>query len=735
MAELADYLALIRLTQEKHGYMYELAKKSYDDIYNNIMSKGKTKIKPTFLGGNPVTLEKKDFPTLVKNEYMVSTKADGMRFLLMIGNKSEYDQRHLFFVDRNNNFWILVNNGQELPKISGIPNCLIDGEMLMWGDIIQTEDIIRLTAYKSLKPLMVFSAFDILYGPTDPKFSPVQKALLPPGMLPKNAKNEKVQFELGSSGAFMGPKGGYRWPWNKRYFVLNNMVTHKFSALNTFNNLEIDFRFKIVISPFIDLKKVLKAANPYTYMKTIFKKGLEYQFPNIPKRLELKTDGLILTPANTEYLKDSWTFCGNDQFKWKPSNELTVDLKLGNLVDLKVNYDSSEKIEEVYKAYCRKGKKLIHVGYVITELGVEPESNIVECLWMNDPNNPNLFEYKNDRPDKKLPNAQKTVISVIKAIKDPFSMKALKVVYNMGIKELIRMSKNKNLPLYLKSVLQQLDESFKLKCVLDRFPTKIFDTRELEKLEKLVIKAQNTKNAELETRFKFSMSHLPYFNCLLSKLRSSDYVQPMPVLKTYGPNGIRTSEVLLGDHKIIEESMTKREIQRIRFKQNDVMKKANYDIMYLDTVLSTEKNIRVTKFKPQMFRYQIRYEIDPLPLSPLGRTPSVLWRLDITEYGESDKSWEQAKYNYEINPKSSIEIEYAPGDQENSVWRFYEDNPSPQNLLNIVNIFNLDVVNNKPEIVKAKLDQRIKKIQKLDPEFIVKDYCRLINWVLKLIYN
>ena len=66
MAELADYLALIRLTPEKHGYMYELAKESYDDIYNNIMSKGKNKIKATFLGGNPVTLEKKDFQHWLK---------------------------------------------------------------------------------------------------------------------------------------------------------------------------------------------------------------------------------------------------------------------------------------------------------------------------------------------------------------------------------------------------------------------------------------------------------------------------------------------------------------------------------------------------------------------------------------------------------------------------------------------------------------------------------------------
>jgi len=723
MAQLADYIALIRLTPEEHGYMHKLAVESYDDIYNNIMSKGKTKLRSQFLGGNPVTLEKKDFPTLVNNEYVVSTKADGMRFLLMIGNKSEFDQRHLFFVDRNKDFWIIVNNGEELPKIGNIPNCLIDGELLLWGgDLVYNEDIIRLTPVNKIKPLMVFSAFDILYGPTDPKFDGV---------------NANLKLDLGSSGGFMGPKGGYRWPWNKRYSVLSTMLTNDYSSLKSYNsNLDTLFRFKMVVSPFIDLKTVLKAKDPYSYMKTVFSKGLKYQFPEIPTGLVKKTDGLILTPTNTEYLKGSWTFCGNDQFKWKPSDELTVDLKIGKEIKIIIDVDGESQTIAGYSGYTRRGNKMVRIGNIIFDSNVKPKASIVECLWLNDPNNPTIFEYKNDRLDKKQPNAEKTVLSVIEAIRDPFSMKALKIVYEYGVDKLITISKTNKIPKQIETVLHQLNEPFKIKCILNKFPEKIFSIDELEKLRQLVVKAQKNPNSELETRFNFPMN-LPYFNCLVSKLRDSDYVQPLPVLKLYGKNGERTSSVILGDHKVREESTVKSTIDKIRFNKNYVMGKLNYDIKHLDTVLSEENIYKPNKlFKPELYRYQVRYEIDPLPLSPIGKTPSVLWRLDITEYGDSKISSEKAKHEYEINPKTSIEIEYAPGDQENSVWKYYEDNMSQKNLMNVIDIFRLNVGGNiNSAIVKKKLDERVDKLLRIDPEFAVKDYCKLVNWVLKIIYG
>lgn len=707
---MGDYLELRRITEDTGGYLYKLAKESYDDIYNNIMSKGKIKLRSSFLGGNPVTLEQKDFPTLISKEYVVSTKADGTRFLMMIGNKSEFDQRHIFFIDKNKDFWILINNEDQLPKLANIPNCLLDGELLTWGEREQTEDLIRLTPDKSRKsvnskPLMVFSCFDILYGPTNPKF---------------DGESVKMKLDLGSSGAFMGPKGGYRWPWKKRYSILKTMVMNEYSSFYNYNKLNESFRFKVVVSPFIELQTALGNPNPYSFMKQFFVKGLTKQLPNIPKDLKNKTDGLILTPANTEYLKDSWTFCGNDQFKWKPQNELTVDLLIGQEIEI------DDRI--VNKAYSRRGKKLILVGYIVSKINLEPRM-IGECLWLNN----NLFDFKNYRPDKLKPNAELTVKSVINSIINPFSMDALKTVYKYGIKELLKQSKNPKLPNYLKTVISQFNNNFKTKCYLAKKPWGILKKEDLNNLLLLIDDVRfNDPGLELESRIKFKgyAKRLPYYNCIVSKVKVDDD-SPNPSIKKYGPNGIRSSEAVLGSHFILEDQIVKTQISKFKFEQSDAMKLAGYDISHIDFALSEEVQDN-SKFKPTMYRYQVRYEIDSQPL--YSNAPSVLWRVDITEYGESKKNWEEAKKNYQINPTTSIEIEYAPGDQENTVWRFYEDNPTIENLLNIIDLFELKV-NPEPKLVKQALDYRVKRLSNVSAEFIAKDYCRLLNWLLGIIYN
>jgi hypothetical protein len=727
----ANYIELRKLTKESGGFLYPLAKESYNSIYNNIMSKGKNKAKPTFLGGNPVTLERKDFPTLVDKQYVVSTKADGTRFLLMIGDKTELEERRIFFIDRNMDFWVMRNNNQELPSIGNIPNCLLDGELLMFGNVTTTPDLITITKTGKTNPLMVYSTFDILYGPTQPEIE---------------GEYTHLTLNLGSSGAFMGPKGGYRWPWNKRYSVLGTMLTNKMSTLHKYNSdLENTFRFKMVLSPFIDLKTVLSEKNPYTYMKKVFSESLKHQFPNIPSKLVKKTDGLILTPASTEYLKGSWAFCGNDQFKWKPSGELTVDLKVGKQKQITITDDDNDKISlDVFEGYTRDGKKQVLVGYIVMgdDIDIE-EGEIIECLWMSERGTkPLLFEYKDDRPDKIVPNAVQTVRSVLNAIQNPFSMKALQIVYKYGVAKLIKLSKSdqkSKVKNEIKKVLDQLPNSLKFRCTLEQNPINLFNNKQNTELIKLVRLTKNTENPELESRIVFPSQtrHLSYFNCLVSKLKDSNHIQPIPTVKQFYTHNIRKSSVVLGNHLIDEEMIIKKELTRKKFNKTKMMDASNYDIDYINTVLSTEQ--KIWKLRPsnkvESYRYQVRYEVDPLPVSPFGKTPSVLWRLDITEFGTSKKSWEDAKKDYETRPKSSIELEFAPGDQENSVWAYYEDNPTKQNLLNVVDTFKLDVNSSTPILVKEALDDRVSKLKNVSIEFIIKDYCKLLLFVMNLIYS
>ena len=63
------------------------------------MARGSGKLIPEFLGGNPIQLDTNNMNSLFKlngknieyNDYYVSAKANGLRFMLMIGNKSNWN--------------------------------------------------------------------------------------------------------------------------------------------------------------------------------------------------------------------------------------------------------------------------------------------------------------------------------------------------------------------------------------------------------------------------------------------------------------------------------------------------------------------------------------------------------------------------------------------------------------------------------------------------------------------
>lgn len=716
---MKDYIELRKLTKENGGYIYDLAVESYDDIYNNTMSKGKTKLKSFFLGGNPITLEKKDFPRLVQKEYVVSTKADGVRFLLMIGNKSKLDDRHIYFIDRNKDFWIYIYNGEFLPTISNMPNCLIDGEFMMWGDVAQSKEhgIIRINQTTTTKPLVVYSIFDILYGPTNPTFyTQAGGKTIAVDKLSDLVDRSRLKMDMGASGAFMGPKGGYRWPWKKRYSVLETILLEPTSPLYNYNQLQNLFAFKMVLSPFVYLKDVLrKSQDPTKYMLELFVKELNYQFPEIPNSLKKMTDGLIFTPANKEYIQGAWDFCGNELFKWKPKDKLTVDLQLGSHVNIK-NLPSGVL---AYRGLSNKNKESVNVGYILSrdELKI---GDIVECVWLSSKKNGMYFQVYKIRNDKTFPNSLNTIRSVINSIVNPFPMKLLHSMYTTpNIKNLDD------------SIYKVLDPSFKIRCGIKHIPHKLFTQEYLDGLGKLIDTYKKTTHAELETRIHLpSITGKSYYNCITSQLGTMDDITP--TVKKFGPNGIRSNEAVLHKYLIIEDQIEKRQIGRIGIEPTDIMKLANYKIDSMNTVLSQELPNN-NKFVPTMYRYQKRYELDPLPVGLLGRTPSVLWRIDITEYGDSPKSWGDAKRNYELKPRTSVEIEYAPGDQENNMWRYYEDNNNANTLSEIVNMFNLKPVSMNPKDVKTALNHRVSKLKDISIDFIINDYCKLIYWLLELI--
>jgi hypothetical protein len=191
---------------------------------------------------------------LVSQEYFVSTKADGYRFMMLFSNGFEkllkiqtrkIIPRNIYFVDSSLDFWYIkpvffdkekenIPNEyrllQQLPGVLNIDKCLLDGELLIWGAIEKEFDedgkikLFRITQDGNVPPFISFLAFDILYGPTNPQFKSETelKNKLIKGRLGTEEPNERVQItgytqqseipmspnlEFGSTGAMFGFKG------------------------------------------------------------------------------------------------------------------------------------------------------------------------------------------------------------------------------------------------------------------------------------------------------------------------------------------------------------------------------------------------------------------------------------------------------------------------------------------------------------------------------------------------
>ena len=124
---------------------YHLIQKEFNSVIENITrEKNFTK----FIGGLPVTLERKDIFTILSKDlqgnyrYSATQKVDGTRLLLFANYKNESGLRNITFIDRNNDFYTLKNKTREpIPAFSGItaaaPKVLIDGELVVFDNDCQ----------------------------------------------------------------------------------------------------------------------------------------------------------------------------------------------------------------------------------------------------------------------------------------------------------------------------------------------------------------------------------------------------------------------------------------------------------------------------------------------------------------------------------------------------------------------------------------------------------------------
>jgi hypothetical protein len=358
--------------------------KEYDSVKENILRKERD----TFIGGLPITLERKDMITLTTG-YTVTQKVDGTRVLMFVGpdmaeRGSGIKQRKITFIDRRNNFYSLTHQlsrggtliHEKLPEYSGT-KLLIDGELIFFDDRGQSHDILPLESIKGIS----FMAFDILYGPIS---------------IDTEGVGHEKTVKIGSEGAMAGPIGGKKWTYSDRYEILHKLIVPGY--LNNFTpslsglfkntnwfNIEIkpiyyinDITGEGLTNKLKDLTERLEkikelekrsredlnqdevflvesledtessiarwktfkgnlyslTSNQGALQKDLVKSRKEYysliesslgKKSGIFIKSPVKLDGLIFTPKDAEYILGSWNIPGNTQFKWKPPHDQSID--------------------------------------------------------------------------------------------------------------------------------------------------------------------------------------------------------------------------------------------------------------------------------------------------------------------------------------------------------------------------------------------------------------------------
>jgi hypothetical protein len=423
--------------------------KHFEKFVSNMLARNKNYDIKRFIGGLPITLEKKDVINLSKLDpfgksfYTVTQKVDGTRVLMYIGPRiGDSPKRVLCFVDRNMNLYTLRNKERDvLPYVDIREEMLLDGELVFFnseGNSFKELEFREVTGVS-------FMAFDILYGPST-----------------VNTVNKETI--LGQSVSMILPFDNIPratpWTYIQRYDILYKLIetppyspdmvpklTFALKDIPWFNielkpiyflssiPPEIMFNgiYNDINTAFLQYNLKIKRKSHYALLKKKYEKSNTSVF--VSKRLVL--DGLIFTSTKTLYTIGTWNKFDTEQFKWKPQNEQTIDLKIKKISKTTANVLVTSNKEEVL---FQKAYKPVIVS--IPEIIKDGE--IVEFKF----NKNGDFEIKDVRKDKKTPNSLNTVLNVINSFKNPVVIKDLYYFFNKSHKESLKKileysSKNK----------------------------------------------------------------------------------------------------------------------------------------------------------------------------------------------------------------------------------------------------------------------------------------------------
>lgn len=651
----------MNLFKLKSGELYEIAKKSYSIVYNNIMSRGKQKQVPTQLASSIHIVEKDNFSDFIQDNYLVSAKpSNSIEFLLLIGEvdeNSEGKSRFIFFIDRDMNYWTI----EDLPLISGCSQMLFDGNLIFTSQIIATSDVINLKDGS-----FVYYATDLLYGPSNPTFED---------------ESARLKLNIGASFAMIGPKANMRWPFYKRYDILQKIVQSEYSPIYIYCK-QLPIKFKISSSPFFPVKEVFYKYNKASKVQNFIK--------DTALRVSVGTISLHRLDVDLIFKNSDGRY---ETLVWNQNQTIYIQCVLKNGV-LKAGLLNGNKNNIVFVDIPLTG--------VTTTLSIK-DGDILICSVDS-----NSIIVRNHAPYIQHPDSIEKLNAILREQHDPIDLDLISSALNPS--QLNARMKTR--------ILGQMSETFKYRCLMSKPENvlKILDEQTLYSLQKLI--DEYRKPGQLKCTIELSSGE----TLSLQKLFKGHPPNISESLEIYS-NGYCNIYGILGPHRLPGNIIPMTDpVLKLDIPISKTMQVCKYNIRSIVTYVME----RVATKKSIIYRYQKKYELNGMPEH---HSPNILWKFEYTIYGESNGSEEDAKKKYTENPKTLIELKFSPGEQETNAWAYYNTYPSEQTLQQIVKSFSLPLCKSKEE-VEIKLFERISKLKNLPTNVIIQDFCRTLHWIL-----
>tara|TARA_E500000178_G_C17037453_1_gene764281 strand:- start:2960 stop:5089 length:2130 start_codon:yes stop_codon:yes gene_type:complete len=620
-----------------------------------------------FIGGLPITLEKKDIFTILSRDnqvnysdsistknfrYSITQKVDGTRFLMFVNSDID-GKSNVTFIDRNNNFYELshLDKGltKYLPSVSISSKLLIDGELVIFGDddkiITPSSDNNGLLVVKEKIKMFSFMAFDILYGPIN-----IQMV--------DNPLTRSKEFKIETGGAMAGPIGGRMWPYEKRYDILQKLLIPDKNLNNFKPPLTIAFKecnwFIPEIKPLYFMDQLNIGKNLYSPRNGFFQVELEkfrkdyYQKlhkmnekDRFYRLIKIELDGLIFTPWTTPYvIYGAWNKFLNKQYKWKPTDQQSIDFKI---LPSKIPKQYTLNISNIN---MRDGIKNITIEPFIMDEKVATvassalpgklDGEIGEFIYDD---STKKFIFLKLRKDKLIPNSIKVAKNVINAIKNPVDINKVKKFFNVGIKDK-KTGKYKLPDKEYPDLLKYMNTSQLLQCVINNNQMKLLNKDNLNKINALITDFKSPSSLyvfpEFEIRFGkiLSSDRGNVFNSNISFITYKKIIDIVSIIyKEWTLINYRDYYTLVTSPDGIKRNIRTRYIYDENFKN---FRKLNS--IYKKNINNIDINFKKDKEESLSLRYSLSDEINEIiPHDP------------INNQKENKNYYEKIRYSFPLN--------------------------------------------------------------------------------------